>query len=211
MSWTARNGYLTQAEMEGNAQEVWTFFRSRGWSENATAAMLGNMQSESGINPGIWENLTSYTGGYGLTQWTPYTKYSQYAGGGWQNNGEAQCQRIAYEAENGMQWFRNPAAPIVNPPISFAEFTTSNLDVYTLANYFLWFYEHPANPNQPNRGTQAAAWLALFTGQTVPANPTPPDDPALPVSELEIPFAVIGAACYNSLRQRQGKNGGRKI
>lgn len=210
MSWTARNGYLTQSEMEGNAAEVWTYFRSRGWSENAVAAMLGNMQSESGINPGIWESLSAYSGGYGLTQWTPYTKYSQYAGAGWQNNGIAQCQRIEYEAANGIQWFKNPAAPTVNPPISFAEFTTSNLDVYTLANYFLWYYEHPADPNQPDRGTQAAAWLAMFTGQAVPPNPTPPPIPGLPTMESDVPFAVLAATCYNNFRLRQGKGARRK-
>lgn len=33
--------------------------------------MLGNMQQESGINPGIWEVLPNANFGYGLVQWTP--------------------------------------------------------------------------------------------------------------------------------------------
>ena len=76
--WIAGNRYLNTAEMQNNAR----VFRGRGlsigWSSNAIFAMLGNIQAESGINPGIWENLTPYAGGYGLTQWTPYTKYSEW-------------------------------------------------------------------------------------------------------------------------------------
>ena len=154
MSWTARNGYLTAAEMAGNAQEVATFFLTLGWSRNAIAAMLGNMQGESGINPGIWENLDPYNGGYGLTQWTPYTKLSTWATGlgyTWIDNGPTQCKRIDYESVNNIQWFRNNEIGM-DPPISFTEFSVSTLPINTLSNYFLWFYEHPSDPGA---GTQA--------------------------------------------------------
>lgn len=47
--------------------------------------MLGNMETESTINPGIWQSLNSgnASGGFGLTQWTPATKYINWAN----NNG----------------------------------------------------------------------------------------------------------------------------
>lgn len=156
MSWTARNGYLTNAEMAGNAQEVATFFLTQGWSRNAIAAMLGNMQGESGINPGIWENLDPYNGGYGLTQWTPYTKLSTWATGlgyTWLDNGPTQCKRIDYESLNNLQWFRNDELGI-DPYITFTQFSVSTLPINTLTNYFLWFYEHPADPGPTTQATR---------------------------------------------------------
>lgn len=166
--WVAKNAYLTQSEMENNALLAWNYFGSIGWTLEAVSAMLGNMQSESTINPGIWENLTEFSGGYGLVQWTPYTKYSEWAGVSWENNGNKQCERIVYEMENGLQWFSNPEAPIVSPPISFEEFSISTLDVETLANYFLWYYEHPTETIQPNRAIQARKWYVFLSGVTPP-------------------------------------------
>ena len=75
-------------EMQNNAVLIWNYFKSQGWTLNSVAAMLGNMQSESTINPGIWENLDPIiSNGYGLVQWTPSTKYSEWAGDGWEDNG----------------------------------------------------------------------------------------------------------------------------
>lgn len=163
MSWTARNGYLTAAETAGNAQEVANFFLAQGWSRNAISAMIGNMQGESGVNPGIWEELRPYWRGYGLTQWSPYTKLSDWAdnlGYTWLDNGPTQCKRIDWESLNNEQWFRNDQLG-VDPPISFTEFSVSNLPLNTLTNYFLWFYEHPVDPGpttQAKRQGYAQNW-----------------------------------------------------
>lgn len=159
MTWIIKNNYLSLAEMTNNAQQFVYDMSAYGWSKNALAAILGNMQSESNINPGIWENLTvNYERGYGLVQWTPATKYIDWAGANW-NTGERQVERINYEADNGIQWFENPEVSPSVPPISFAQFRTSELPVATLANYFLWYYEHPAVPYQPIRAEQAQYWF----------------------------------------------------
>ena len=171
-TWISKNAYLTLGERENNAILVWQYFGSKGWSIEAVSAMLGNMESESTINPGIWESLAPFVGGYGLTQWTPYTKYSDWAGSSWENNGNKQCERIVYEMENGLQWFANPEAPIVSPPISFREFSTSTIDVETLANYFLWYYEHPAITIQPARATQARKWYEFLSEMPPIPRPT---------------------------------------
>lgn len=42
---------LTRSQMEVNATYIWAYLRSQGWTMNAVAGMLGNMQSESSINP----------------------------------------------------------------------------------------------------------------------------------------------------------------
>lgn len=61
MSWTIGNFYLTTEQMQGNAREVLSFFEQRGWSLNAIAGICGNMQSESNINPGIWQSCRRET------------------------------------------------------------------------------------------------------------------------------------------------------
>lgn len=174
-SWIAGNRYLTVAETTNNADMVYNYAIRKGWSKNAISAMCGNMQAESGINPGIWEGLTEYSGGYGLTQWTPYTKYSEWAGTGWENNGNKQMDRIAYEAANNLQWYYNSEVGM-SPPITFPQFLVSTLPVATLSNYWLWFYEHPADPGTSTQGTRAAysaAWYKHF-----PDTPTPGDVPS---------------------------------
>lgn len=164
--WISGNRYLDTSEMRNNAEMVFKYGTNHGWSLNAIAAICGNMQSESGINPGIWEGLTPYSGGYGLVQWTPYTKYSDWAtqqGYTWEDNGNAEMERISYEAANNLQWFRNEELGM-DPPISFADFLTSQLPPETLADYWCWFYEHPANPTQPARAAQARAWYDYLGG-----------------------------------------------
>ena len=78
MAWTIGNFYLSESQRQANAYEVYLFFSGRGWTLNAIAGMLGNMESESNINPGIWQNLDAYNYnlGFGLVQWTPATNYT---------------------------------------------------------------------------------------------------------------------------------------
>lgn len=181
MAWIGGNRYLNQSQMENNATIIWNNLGSRGWSIFAVAGMLGNIQSESTVNPNVWESLTvDYERGYGLTQWTPATKYIDWAGVDWES-GDKQLDRIDWEKETGNQWFKNPSAPIVDPPISFKEFSVSQLPPATLANYFLWYYEHPADINQPNRATQAEAWYTFLTG-------LPPPRPSSPGTAMPIWF-----------------------
>ena len=176
MAWISGNYYLSLAQMQNNAPLVQAYGLSHNWTPNAISAILGNMQSESSINPGIWESLNPYAGGYGLVQWTPYTKYSEWAGADWQNNGQKQLERISYEAANGLQWFANAELGI-SPPYSLAEFLADDsTDLATMANYWLWFYEHPANPTQPQRATQAEYWYNFLDW----------DNPPIPPGEIPI-------------------------
>ena len=38
-------------QMEVNARYIWAYLQMQGWTLNAVAGVLGNMQSESAINP----------------------------------------------------------------------------------------------------------------------------------------------------------------
>lgn len=149
------NRFLSTAEMTVNAQYIYNYLNARGWSKNAICGMLGNMQTESTINPAIWQNLDygNTELGYGLVQWTPATKYLN-----WCDENElipsqmdSNLKRILYEVENDEQW--------INSNMTFYEFTQSTNSAYSLAMLFLSSYERPADPNQPIRGTQAENWF----------------------------------------------------
>lgn len=67
--------------------------------------------------------------------------------------------RIIYEIENNLQWI-----PTQTYNFSFEEFSKSELSPYELGLAFLSNYERPAEPNQPQRGTQAEFWFEFLGG-----------------------------------------------
>ena len=69
MAWISDDRYLSQSEMENNANIIINYYRSRNIDDNTIAALLGNMQAESTLSPGLTERGGG--GGYGLVQWTP--------------------------------------------------------------------------------------------------------------------------------------------
>lgn len=164
MAWISGNYYLTLTQMQNNADEIIYYFRSQDWTDEAIAAMLGNMQSESTINPGIWENLEPFGGGYGLVQWTPYTNYADWAGENWEKP-DYELYRIEYERANGLQWIATTTYPM-----SFNEFVASTATPETLAQVWLYNYERPSSLNQPQRSTQARYWYNYMGGQPQPGD-----------------------------------------
>lgn len=42
---------LTMEQMKANANYIYRYLSSKGWTINAISGLLGNMQSESAINP----------------------------------------------------------------------------------------------------------------------------------------------------------------
>ena len=66
---------LSSAEREANAAYICSYLMSLGFTKNAACGVLGNMQQESGINPGIWQSSNNTSQGYGLVQWTPATNF----------------------------------------------------------------------------------------------------------------------------------------
>lgn len=194
MAWTGGNYYLSYSEMRGNVAEIWNILGADGWTRNAVAAICGNMQAESTINPGIWEGLTptstpNVSVGYGLVQWTPWNKYADWAGSGWQNNGPKEVARIQYEVANNIQWFENGSASSIGlpyyPPITFAQFAVSTISVSTLSDYFIAYYEHPASltATYQQRRSNSLNWYdyLLELPDPGPTPPTPTQRDKMPV------------------------------
>jgi hypothetical protein len=165
---------LTLTEMETNVIYIWNALKDKGWTDNSIAAMLGNMQAESSINPGRWQSddIGNFSMGYGLVQWTPATKYTDWCTeNGYSDPSEMDVNiaRILYEVENKIQWI---ATSTYN--ISFEEFTKSTQSVAYLTRAFLLCYERPADQSesvQILRTSNAEKWYTVLTGE-LPFSPT---------------------------------------
>ena len=160
------SNYLTYNQMKVNAEYIYKAFKDKGWTLNAVAGMLGNMQRESTLNPGIWQNndVGNTTGGYGLVQWTPATKYINWLlPGSDASTMDNNISRILYELENNIQWISTELYPM-----SFKEFTTSTGRPEDLASVFLYNYERAGVSAENERRENALNWY-LYLGGNFPS------------------------------------------
>ena len=166
MAWISGNRALTEDEMRNNAEIVRGYLMDEyGWSINAVCGLLGNMESESYINPGVWENFEENKGGFGLVQWTPYTKYTDWAEAmdyDW-DDGNGQLIWIEEETVPTGQW-----SPTPDYNFSFETFKTSTETPEYLASAFLYNFEKPKHPEDTinARQNQARKWYDRWHGIT---------------------------------------------
>lgn len=170
MALTISNAYLTTAQMAGNAQYIVDYLLPHGWTKNALAGTLGNMERESNINPGLWQSLKygNMSGGYGLVQWTPATNYINWAnseGFPWGNSYSnptsyinGQLERILWELENNQQWIATSAFNF-----SFSTYIKSTASPEYLAEAFLKNYERAGTEALGQRQTAARYWFDNLT------------------------------------------------
>lgn len=157
--WTTSPGEsqfsLSQEHKDENAGRIMGIFLRLGWQMNSICAMLGNMDVESRMNPRA-ANTGADT--YGLVQWHPASKYTNWAAAEGLNYelGTSQCKRIAYEEENNLQW-QDWAV------VTFSEWArTLQEPIETLTYYFMRYYE-VADPGTLNERIE---W-ALYYSQNV--------------------------------------------
>lgn len=149
------NDYLRQAQMLTNARYICDKLLTAGWTRNAIYGVLGNMETESNINPQFWQKEASDPG-FGLVQWTSATKLTNWAAseGLNPNDIDTQLGRIAHELDNNIQWQSNKHSS----GMSFKDFSKSTESPEQLAEIFLYCYEQPGIKPQPARSKQAEKW-----------------------------------------------------
>ena len=167
---------LTLDQMKVNAHYVFQSLLQSGFTLNAICGMLGNMQAESTINPGRWQS--DRVGGdpsghgYGLVQWTPYTKYTEWATseGYDYSTMDSNLARINYEVLNGLQWIATSSYNM-----TFRQFRESTESPEYLAAAFVYNYERPASYDHVSYRQQCARywWDYLGGGDIPPTPPTP--------------------------------------
>ena len=156
------NRNLSSSERKVNAQYILNYLRAKGWTKNAVCGMLGNIEVESYLCPGVWQGfkVDVDTGGFGLPQWTPATKYFGWAceEGYLYDNIDAQLERILYEVANpSLQWSSS------NVGMSFSDFTQSTNTAEALAVTFCDGYEKAKNPDYATRKANASSWYVQLT------------------------------------------------
>ena len=146
-------------QMINNAQEYANAMIARGRSKESISADLGNIQSESSINPGRWEsdNIGNLSGGFGLVQWTPATNYINWAtaNGYARTDPQGQIEWIANVTGPAGQWIPTSAYPM-----SWDEYKVSTNSPEDLASAFLRNFERPGDipGTEPGRRSQARFW-----------------------------------------------------
>lgn len=162
MSWTIGNKYLTESQMQGNALEVYKYFAGKGWTLNAIGGILGNMEKESNINPGLWQSLKegNYSGGFGLVQWTPATNYTNWAN----SNGygitdpEGQMYWIDALSASSGQWIATSAYSM-----TWSAYKNSKESPEYLASAFLKNFERAGVEVESERRSAARKWYDYLT------------------------------------------------
>ena len=183
MAWIVKVGvsaYLTQSEMENNATEFYGYFNSKGFTIESVAGMLGNLQQESNINPGM-KQTASASSGWGLIQWTPSSNLTDYAtahGTDWAT-GEIQTQLMWDEIINGYggQWIPKPSLGYGYTGAEFSKLT----DVAEACKAYLYERERAGVEALDKRLTYASNWYECLTGVTPPTPPTPTKRKRMPV------------------------------
>lgn len=153
--------YSHELRVDDTTKFIWTFFRKLGYSEAATAGIMGNLQQESGIDPTRFQ--TNGGPGRGLAQWTVterfvyLEKYAKEMGRDWTDL-EAQCMFIDHEI-NGSQksFFKKQAG-------SIEEFKCLT-DVEDATVKFEKAYERAGSPNYTKRKEYAIYYYENFTGK----------------------------------------------
>lgn len=189
LSWVipSENRSLSTSEMQNNAKCFYGYMNKvHGWSLNACAGVLGNMQVESSINPNRHE--VGGGSGFGLVQWTPGSKCTNYLnsrGAKLSDYGNMECDLIA----TGSGWYSTNSYSI-----SWNEFIHSSRSANWLALAYLANFERPANPNQPLRGTYADNWANYLSSWS----PEVPDGASDAVTvRSQITLKVINGVIYD--------------
>lgn len=198
---TANSYNISVEDMQPNARYIYQYLKNEGWTLNAIAGVLGNMHVESKMSPWIWQGVIEGSiikedrtqvlnmavlgysePGYGLVQWTPYSKYTDWCAANdlayWDI--DSQLYRICWEVANNQQW-QVRADKGYN--ITFKNFVKSTEDPYWLAGAWAFCYERPASSTgtadeQENlkneRGNYATYWynyLSNFNFEAIKSEP----------------------------------------
>lgn len=174
MAWIAirtnQRPNFTEAQKQNNVNIIASYFRARGWTDNAIAALCGNMEIESYLNPaqselgsGLYD--TSY--GFGLVQWTGASRidFVSWAGVDWETDYNKQLERIIYEMNGGyVQWIPVAAYGYM----SFVQFSQSTATPEYLAMAFEYSYER-GTPLQADREAAARKWYNYLIETPTPS------------------------------------------
>lgn len=164
-------------EATANAWEIYNYFRglTTPWAVESIAALCGNAQLESQMNPFIRADTES--GAFGLWQWitNKQTLINWANGQGLRpTSGPAQVQYVEAERSGAVQDSQYlPRQEFSHVSFNDFAYNQETLTVQQLAKCWWTNYERSA-AWQEDRATWAAGYYELFTGSPPPTGTVPP-------------------------------------
>ena len=188
VSSSSKTSSLTSLSGNSNAEKIWSYLRSKGYSKHGTAGIMGNLYAESGYNPinvqNTYESVvgsdTEYTNkvnnksysknsftndeaGYGLAQWTyPTLKQWLYENTVEKGIGVGDLKGQLDYLDKEM--YRHS---------SLGNFLRNATNYSDASDKFLEQYENPAYRNYDDRRQFAKAAFDTFSNESNNANYTP--------------------------------------
>ena len=188
---------LTENQYVNNAWAFKEQMEGYGWTINAICGALGNIDHESQINPGQWQSgypVGSKSAGFGLPQFTPSKKYTDFAKQKGRDiySGYWQCYTIDKQ-DFGIEWTPKGI-------MSYSDFKKSTAGPEYLAEVFMKCYERPGKPQLASRQAYARKWYDYFGGAPTPPDPPEPPEPQPPDIHSDSNFNLL----FYCLRRKGG-------
>lgn len=178
-SWSASGKGSVTISKTCKVETKKTYLKKKGFTKNAICGILGNMNSESTINPAVWQSLNDMYLGYGLVQWDDGKLFIDWA------KKEGVISAATAEAVNSLaysnpkklmdaeldylivsmntvgNWFKpdnNQSKYGTSETLTASQFKVSNKSADILARIFCGHYERPGVPKISERVANAKKW-----------------------------------------------------
>ena len=158
------------SSLTGNSvtEKIWNYFRSLGYSENAVAGMLGNVQQESSFNPAA---VNPNGPSYGLFQWqgdrwNRYKAYADSKGVDW-TDVQTQLEFAAAELEGKGRF--GAESQIQEPWTADYNRWLNASSAEEASDAWGDFFERYRDSTAGLRRQYSRAWYNQFSGRSVPS------------------------------------------
>ena len=174
-------GDYTSSAVLDNATEVYNRMIASGWTHNAACGAIGNLCADStGINAGQWQGgFGGYykdSQGFGMAQWTPWTRVSSYVGSSSQskmNDPDAQLSMLlsqknqwstVYVDKSGYSKYYGIYVPYY---ATFDDYAKGNSSVSDMTAAYMCCWERPGKNNSLSKRQEYANYFSgKLGGQT---------------------------------------------
>lgn len=165
------------AKGSDTAEKIWNYFRSAGFTEEATAGILGNAERESSLNPGSHTAGTSY---YGLWQLGPYFNFRETAkmkNVDWTKDVQFQCDYLLGQLKGrykNLKWASSYSYTYNGKRSCSSEEFSKVTNVYDATHIFYCGFENSGHNSEINSKRYAFAkkWYEKFAGKAVTSSST---------------------------------------
>lgn len=178
-------GDYTSSAVLDNATEVYNCMIAEGWTHNAACGAIGNLCAEStGINAGQWQGgfggYYKNSQGFGMAQWTPWTRVSSYVGSSSKsamNDPDAQLSMLLSQKSQWSTGLINKSGYSsyygINVPYyaTFDDYARGNSSVSAMTAAYMCCWERPASASSLSTRQKYANYFSEKLGD----NPQPSD------------------------------------